>query len=255
MALIALCTYCTEENKKFEMLKKTLHSLRKTVDLSKHLIVIWDNSTDDIIKTEILLLVNAYGFMYKTSYENIGTARGINNIWVQKNENEHLVKMDDDVVIHEQGWADQLEYAINTDPTIGIIGLKRKDCWEHPDNPNTDYRSKLSFLPTNNQKWVVIEDVSHVIGTCQMYNAELIKRIGYLFQIGLYGYDDVLASHRSHIAGFRNCFLPHIEIDHIDDGSTPYQDWKQHLSGEIGAEIRQKIHEYYQTKNVYQHIY
>jgi hypothetical protein len=256
MALIGLVTYCTQENKKFEMLKKTLQSLRFTVDLSKHRVYIFDNSTDHQIRKEVLLLVHGFGFIYRTQGENIGTARGINRIWQRRQKGEHCVKMDDDVVIHEIGWADQLEYAINNHSNIGIIGLKRKDCWERPDNPNTDFKSSLMFLDgVYGHKWVVLEKVNHVIGTCQMYNAELLDKIGYLYQIGLYGYDDVLASHRSHIAGFINCFLPHIEIDHIDDGATPYQGWKEQTSGAIGKEIRALIHKYYSTKEVYHDFY
>lgn len=256
MALIGLVTYCTEENKKFPMLQATLMSLKRTVDLSRHRVIIFDNSTDQFIKKEVLLLVHGYGFEYLTAGENLGTARGINRIWKERKPGQHCVKMDDDVVIHENGWADQLEFAINHHENIGIIGLKRKDCWECPTNPNTDFKSSLHFLEnTQGQKWVVIEKVNHVIGTCQMYSASLLDKIGYLYQIGLYGYDDVLASHRSHIAGFINCFLPHIEIDHIDDGATPYQGWKQRTSGEIGQQIREQIYKYYSTKEVFHDFY
>lgn len=256
MALIGLVTYCTQENKKFEMLKKTLQSLRFTVDLSKHRVYIFDNSPDHNIRKEVLLLVHGFGFNYLTEGENLGTARGINRIWEDRKPHEHCVKMDDDVVIHEIGWADQLEYAIGNMDEIGIIGLKRKDCWEHPLHENPDFKSELIYVqPLITQKWVVIEKVNHVIGTCQMYNSALLDKIGYLYQIGLYGYDDVLASHRSKIAGFINCFLPHIEIDHIDDGATPYQGWKEQTSGAIGQEIRTLIYKYYQTKEVHHDFY
>lgn len=255
MALIGLVTYCTEENKKFPMLQATLHSLRRTVDLSKHRVMVFDNSTDENLRKEVLLLTHGFGFEHLGWVENIGTARGINRIWQYRLPGEHAIKMDDDVVIHEQGWADQLEYAINNHENIGIIGLKRKDCWEHPNHENPDIKSELMFLNLNKQKWVVIEKVNHVIGTCQMYNSALLDKIGYLYQIGLYGYDDVLASHRSHVAGFINCFLPHIEIDHIDDGATPYQGWKEQTSGAIGKEIRELVRQYYTTKEVRHEFY
>lgn len=256
MALIGLVTYCTEENQKFELLKKTLQSLRFTVDLSKHRVYIFDNSTDHNIRKDVLLLVHGFGFNYISEGENLGTARGINRIWKERHKGEHCVKMDDDVVIHEIGWADQMEFVLNNSKNIGIIGLKRKDCWEHPKHENPDFKSELFFLEQSiGQKWIVLEKVQHVIGTCQMYNSDLLDKIGYLYQIGLYGYDDVLASHRSHISGFINCFLPHIEIDHIDDGSTPYQGWKEKISGAIGQEIRALIHKYYQTKQVHHDFY
>lgn len=255
MALIGLVTYCTQENQKFEMLKKTLQSLRFTTDLSKHRVYVFDNSTDHNIRKEVLLLVHGFGFNYLTEGENLGTARGINRIWKDRKPNEHCVKMDDDVVIHEIGWADQLEYAISLRNDIGIIGLKRKDCWERPDETEHFKKSELIMINPKGTKWVIIEKVEHVIGTCQMYNSALLDKIGYLYQIGLYGYDDVLAAHRSTISGFINCFLPHIEIDHIDDGSTPYQGWKERTSGAIGGEIRALIHRYYTTKEVHHDFY
>ena len=62
------------------------------------------------------------------------------------------------------------------------------------------------------------------MGTCQAYSPKLIHDIGGLYQMqdegNVYGFDDSLASLRSQLAGYTNCFLPHIEIDHIDPGGT-----------------------------------
>jgi hypothetical protein len=126
-----------------------------------------------------------------------------------------------------------LEAAIARDPNIGIIGLKRKDCWENPAHPEPFYRSTLEMLPhVAGEPWMVIEKVRHVMGTCQMFNSALLDKIGYLYQPRLYGFDDCLAATRSEVAGFYNAFLPHIEIDHIDTGETAYQGWKEKHSGE-----------------------
>lgn len=255
MALIGLVTYCTEENKKLPMLQATLISLKRTVDLSKHRIMIFDNSEDSETARQILLMVHGYGFSYLSEGSNLGTARGINRVWKYRTQGEHCVKMDDDVVVHCDGWADQLEHAIELKPDLGILGLKRKDCWERPDETEQHKKSELTMINPKGEKWVIVEMVEHVIGTCQMYNSNLLDKIGFMYQIGLYGYDDVLAAHRSKISGFKNAFLPHIEIDHIDDGSTPYQGWKERTSGAIGKEIREQIYKYYDTKNVYHEFY
>jgi hypothetical protein len=45
--------------------------------------------------------------------------------------------------------------------------------------------------------------------------------------IALYGFDDSLMSLRSELAGFKNVFIPGIKIEHIDEGQTPFQTWKQ----------------------------
>lgn len=255
MALIALATYCTDENRKAPMLDKTLMSLYNTVDLTKHRIFVVTNGSPQAEK-----VCESYKQYFKIINlpENIGTARAINTAWQYRYKGENCVKMDDDVIIHQAGWADELEYALSCDKEIGIIGLKRKDCWERPDNRNPDYNSELMLINPKGVKWCIVEKVNHVIGTCQMYSSLLIDKIGYLYQIGLYGYDDVLAAHRSHIAGFYNAFLPHIEIDHIDAGDTPYQKWKESVSGEggCGPEIRQLIRDYYSgTKSINQAFY
>ena len=68
----------------------------------------------------------------------------------------------------------------------------------------------------------------------------------------LYGYDDVLMSCRSLKAGFRNAFLPHINIDHIDVGGDVFCDWKIKHATEHWKEFEQ-ISEEYRTgiRNIY----
>jgi hypothetical protein len=77
-----------------------------------------------------------------------------------------------------------------------------------------------------------------------MHSSALIDRVGYLWQPGLYGYDDVLMSWRSSIAGFKNVFLPHINIDHIDPGDTPYQGWKERHSGQYSKQVSDIVDKY-----------
>ncbi len=247
MALIGLCCWDTNENGRTEYTRRTLRSLYDTVGVSgHHRIIVVDNGSCQETKEELqyfkdqLCLIDVI-----TLPENIGTARAINKAWQLRKEGEHCVKMDNDVVIHQSGWADQLEAAINRDPNIGIIGLKRKDCWESPTHPEPFYRSELAMLPhVAGEPWIVIEKVRHVMGTCHMFNSALLDKIGYLYQPRLYGFDDCLAATRSEVAGFYNAFLPHIEIDHIDTGATEYQGWKEKVSGEDMAAFNQITADY-----------
>jgi len=126
------------------------------------------------------------------------------------------------------------------------------EIWEHPDHENEDFRSMLINLPhIAGDKWIVVEQVKHVIGTCVMHNSKLLDEIGGLYQPGLYGYDDVLYSWRSHFAGYKNVFIPYIEIDHIDTGATPFQDWKHAHSGKYTADMITLVHEYAGGKSLY----
>jgi GT2 family glycosyltransferase len=241
-ALIAMAVFDTEENGRTEYTRRTLEYLRKTVRTGYHRIVVVDNASCEDTKR----LLKEYGDIIEviTLPENIGTARAVNKAWQLRKSGQHCIKMDNDVVIHQSGWVAEMERAIALDPSIGIVGLKRKDCWEEP-NRTDFYKSSLEMLPhVAGEPWVVVERVNHVMGTCQMFNSALLDKIGYLYQPRLYGFDDSLAAIRCQVAGFYSCFLPHIEIDHIDTGETPYQGWKEKHAGEDMAEYNRLKHGY-----------
>lgn len=232
MALISMAVYCTEENNKTEIADRTIEGLLETVDFDKHRIILVDNASC----TDAQYMLRRYETMSFITVihndENLGTAGAINLAWKTRKPGECVVKMDDDVVIHDAGWCDRLEEAIHRDPSIGIIGLKRKDLMENPWRTD-HFKSELRMLPHEpGESWIIVEDVGHCMGTVQAYNPALLEKIGYLYQPRLYGFDDSLAAVRCRVAGFKNCFLPHIRIDHIDPGDTPFQEWKHKVSGE-----------------------
>lgn len=263
MALIAMAVWDTAENKRTDYTKETLCSLLKTVDFNKHRLIISDNGSceatiyfyEEFVEMFAALYKNDIRSKFRIIYnnENFGTAKAINKAWALRQQGEHCIKMDNDVVINYKGWVDEMEAAIARDNKIGQVGLKRKDCWEHPKHESEDFKSELLMLPhVAGEAWIVVEKAKHIIGTCVMHSSDLLDKVGYLYQPSLYGYDDVIMSHRSHIAGFYNCFLPHINIDHIDTGATEYQDWKHKHSAEQTQGVINLVHEmYYGVKPIY----
>jgi GT2 family glycosyltransferase len=239
MALLSMCFHDTEENKKTITSGRCLESLANTVDLTKHRLFLIDNASNEATKKLLESFSKAHpNVTVITNETNIGTAEAINLGWKSRFANENALKIDNDVVWHSPNWVDLMEECIARDPNIGIVGLKRKDLCEKVTHPNEDYRSELIQLPQNaGEKWLVVERARHIIGTVQLYNHKLLEKIGYLYQPNLYGYDDVLASWRSHVAGFKNVFLFQVEIDHIDEGNTPYQGWKERHAGEVTQEV------------------
>ena len=247
-----MAVYDTAENKRTEYTERTLQSLLKTVDFTRHRLFIVDN--DSCRETQDLY--NRYDFSFITIIkleENTGTAEAINRAWKQRRPGEHCIKIDNDVEIHHRGWVEEMEEAIAREPLLGQIGLKRKDCWEHPAHENGELRSSLIMLPhTPGERWIVVEKAKHIIGTCVMHSSALLDKVGYLYQPGLYGYDDVLMSWRSYLAGFFSAFLPHINIDHIDDGTTPFQGWKERHAGQYSKVVSDLVDEYISgTKSIY----
>ena len=269
-----MAVYDTAENRRSDYTRKTLKSLAETVDWTQHELIVIDNNSCEETK-QILshcLSVSSTSMAFSdplrirnwktgnpaitliTLSENIGTAKAINRAWKHRKPNQHLIKMDNDCVIHSSGWVDELEQAIERDPRIGIIGLKRKDLMENPNRPDGDgYKSTLRMLAhQNGERWIIVEEVNHVMGTCQMYNWRLIDKIGGMMQPGIYGFDDSLAAVRCKVAGFKNCFLPHIEIDHIDNTETPYWQEKRDMAMADMAEYnRLKDAMYMGTESIY----
>lgn len=241
MALIGMAVYDTEENGRTDLTDKTLRSLYNTVDFDRHRLIVCDNGswvyTTDVFEKWRARFYELWGensISFIHNGENIGTAKAINKAWLLREPGEHAVKMDNDVVIHQEGWLDLFEEIFERDPKFGVLGLKRKDCIETPWHPDPWYRSELEMIPHElGQRWILVEKVHHVMGTCQIFSSDCLDKIGYLYQMGgLYGFDDALASIRAHVAGFKTAHVPQIEIDHIDPGGTdPYTLWKQRYSG------------------------
>lgn len=245
MSLIGMAVYSTEENKKDANLETTLESLRNTVDFDKHKLMVSVNAFTPITKS---LFINYSDIIDSVFYNgsNIGTAKAINKVWATRKPGEHCIKMDDDITIHSSGWIEEMESAIAIDKEIGQIGLKRQDVWEHPEHENADLRSELVMLKHEpGHPWIVVEKVKHVIGSCVMHSSALLDKVGGLFQYGPYGYDDVLMSHRTHLAGYYCCFIPHILIDHTDFGTTPYQGWKEKNAGKYTDAVIKLVHAMY----------
>lgn len=247
--LLAMAVFDTLENGRTWMTRATLDSLLETVDFGKHRLIISDNGSCQAT----LDLYAEYPFRVIYSLENLGTAKAINKAWGCRYPGEDAVKLDNDVVIRQAEWADWMEDVFERDPTIGICGLKRRDLAESPFSEDAHFRSTLRMLPhTKGQRWITVEEVEHVIGTCQAYSSLLLDKIGYLVQPGVYGFDDGLSSMRAKIAGFKRCFLVGFEIDHIDPGGSDFCQWKIEQAND-GWEEYQSMCQLYQMglKDVY----
>lgn len=219
-ALIAMCAYCTEENGKEKYLKQTLESLAATVSWSKHRLFIINNSQYQSA-IDWLNEFNVYGMPNWNiihSPTNIGTARGINLALELRSPGEYCIKCDDDWTTEHIGWVDELETQMLKRKDLGILGLKRDDIWQSPDNPDPRYKTHMEGE---------LEICEDIMGTCTMYNPVMLDKVGFLNQPNVYGFDDVLISVRSACAGFTNAFLPHIKITNLDIKPTKYTQWKK----------------------------
>ena len=258
MALIAMAVHDTEENGRSEFTIDTIASISKTVDTDKNRIIIINNCSDWNVDIAAELLASGKNKPLVINLsENIGTARAINLAIQQRRPGEHVIKIDNDVVIHQKGWVERLEECVEREPRIGQVGLKRKDLWETPWHEIPGNRCELMMLPHEpGQRWILVEKSRHIMGTCVLHSSALLDKVGYMYQPGVYGYDDTIMSCRANVAGFITCFLSHIEIDHIDPGGTDYIKWKQREAGVYQSEVLDLMKKYVSgEKPVYHEFY
>lgn len=256
--LVAACVYNTPTNDKLSVIKAWFDSLIHQQDFYRHnnnikvRLFIYDNSPTSIIDelkefytyTAISAMPHDITFLGGNGV-NLGTAGGINECWKHAEEGEYLVKMDDDVVVNETHWLRQMVEVMERTPKLGILALKRKDLSENPNHENVDFRSELMMVPQEKgQRWYIIEKIKNVFGTIQMYSPELFKRIGYMEQIGPYGFDDYIMSVKCYASGMIGAFLPHIEIEHLDEGGNEYTEWKIKQAGQVQQQVIERAKEY-----------
>ena len=236
MTLIAMAVFNTTENERTALTLATLKSLAWTVDWDKHRLIVVDNGSCDETQEMYKHVGEHIPYQLFKNETNRGTANAINRAWRERNPGEHCVKVDNDVVINQPHWVDWMTDVFQRAPDIGICGLKRKDLDERPWGEGWK-KSKLYMLPQEKgERWLVVEQVGHVMGTCQAYSSALLDRIGYLYQGNWkYGFDDSLAAARAKVAGFKSVFLHGFEIDHIDPGGDDYTEWKHKVAGEAMA--------------------
>jgi GT2 family glycosyltransferase len=231
--IIAMAVYDTWANDRTKYTRATLSHLIPQLRIGDTLVIV-DNNSCEATKTT-LREVEQFATVI-TLDKNVGTAEAINKAFALRKPGEHCIKIDNDIIVWDNNWIAQLEECAARDKRLGQIGLKRKDCIESTTHPNPFYKSKLLQLPHEpGQRWVTVEAQFHVMGSCVLHTSELLDRIGDMYQIGVYGFDDSFMSARCLKAGLLAVMLPHIEIDHIDTGDNPYQKEKEKLAGDIFA--------------------
>jgi GT2 family glycosyltransferase len=235
--LIAIPLWDTVENRRSQLTQKVIPQLLATIRPTDRVIVS-DNGSCAETKC---FLGQLHDPRLKVIHNptNLGIAGGTNVAWKEALPGEVVCKMDNDCFIKDDNnWPELIETVFALNPDVGILGLKRKDVAESPTAAEPHYRSKLFFADhVPGGKWIVLEEVQHVMGTCYCFNPKMLPDFGYLSQPGtVYGFDDSLAAVRAQKLGYKTCFLPQVEIDHLDPDNTqatdPYVSWKSQQAGE-----------------------
>jgi GT2 family glycosyltransferase len=243
--LIAMAVHDTEENGRSEYTKTTLRDtiIPMLIHDGIRVCIIDNNSCIESKKiieqySKKWCLNNVFTVIANT--ENIGTAAAINQAIGLREPGEHVIKIDNDVLIHSKTWALDMAEAAERHPfKIGVLGLKRRDLEQRPGHPTGFFNSTLNMLPHKpGEKWFVFEQTEDVMGTCTLLPWWLLDKVGYMRQPGVYGYDDVDMCIRSTLTGHANGFLCGIDIEHLDEGGTDYTEWKKKEAARMGEEFQ-----------------
>ena len=231
--LVALPILDTVENGRTVLTEQTLQRLMELLRPTDR-VVVYDNGSCALTLEVYAKLFKEYdNFSVILGHSNLGIAGGTNQVWRLAHPDEIVVKMDADCMINTPGWPALVDYVFSKEPTVGILGLKRRDLAESPTQSIAHYRTELFYVEHKpGEYWIVLEEARHIMGTCYAFSPMLRRQFGYLMQPGtVYGFDDSIAAARAHKLGFKTCFLPQIDIDHLDVPGTepndPYVVWKQ----------------------------
>lgn len=254
--LICMAVYSTEENGRATYTKQTLMSLLSTVNFNVHRLFVSDNGSCNSLQTFYGDYENLFCESFPKEHltirkngKNLGTAMAVNIGIRTREKGQGIIKMDDDVVVHQGGWVEEMEEAIKREPKIAIVALKREDLGESPNAKEEMYRSKLVMLPREKgMSWLVVEQLKGgAIGTCEMLSSALLDKIGFMWQPSLYAWDDADISERAQLCGFASVFIPHIKITHLDTGvteggiKTEFIKWKIEEAGRAHKAIGDRI--------------
>jgi GT2 family glycosyltransferase len=239
MIVIVMPIFDTVENKRSEYTQKSVHSLLDTINHETTKIVLVDNNSCAKTRRFLNSCEIYEGINVVHNGSNIGTAEAVNvGIKNHSDKGDYIIKIDNDIVVYDYGWADKMKQCFDYSELLGVLGLKRKDLPNQPDS--TDYPTRLRFLfHYQMQPWIVVEECSDIIGSCTMFSPKLLEKIGYMYQPGLYGFDDNLMCLRSLMSGFYNAFYPSVEIEHLDDGKNPFTTWKKNYADQYWDKFEQ----------------
>ena len=250
--LIGMCIYDTTENRRTEYTIRMLSSLANTVDLYKHRLVIVDNDSCEDTKDFLTSFSKLFPVTIITLKENIGIARAVNIAWGHRLPDQCAMKIDNDIIVNQNGWVEDMVIALKRNPEIGAVALKNKLEWQHPNHTDSVFKTRLEFLNPigKGNKWMVFEYTPrHLNGICRLYTPEHFNRVGYLIQPHIYGYEDALMCLRTSLSGLKMGYLPHIDADHIDRADNEYTEAKRIMAG-LEASGYRDLHDEFVSKKI-----
>ncbi|WP_132254320.1 glycosyltransferase [Methylobacterium segetis] len=154
----------------------------------------------------------------------------LNNLGVARSDGAILVLLNNDTVVLEAGWLEEL-VALALRPEIGVVGAKlsypddrvqhagieigadgeARHVWRHAPRTAAGYSDQLR----------IVRNVSAVTGACMAFRREVFDALGGFDETLRVTWNDVDFCLRAREAGLRVLWTPHAELHHHEGATRP----------------------------------
>ncbi len=185
--------------------------------------------------------------------ENVGAVEGRNRA-LEEITGDYVVFLDNDVVIGVRSWLERMTEALDSDPSIGVLGPKILFA-EPPHNiqcagcvvcqgGRVDFRGRgeASDAPAWNRR----EEVQALISACWILPRRVVEETGPLdMQFHPVQFEDIDYCYRIRAAGYKAVYDPSIFVYHFENvttGGTPSLNYR-YLTVKNGLKFKKKWRE------------
>ena len=158
--------------------------------------------------------------------KNLGFVKG-NNVGMRvAAADSDILLLNNDTVIEQDGWLDEMQHVAYTAADIGIVGCRMV-------LPNGRFLHAGAYMPTNSfwgqqigslekdvNQYALDREVDSVIGACFYIKREVINQIGLLNEAFFSYFEDTDYCYQAAEAGFRTICAGNVTIIHHENVST-----------------------------------
>ena len=213
----------TSFNRQAETLA-TLASLVRTGATDEAKVVVFDNCSVDGTAEELWRLVSTGRIRAELilSQHNIGCPRALNFVLGKyRDPGQAMIKSDNDVEFLTDGWVSRLDEFVRSNPEIAMLGPWYDEIAEGDGRHRVDHGNWIEMFP--------------LIGHCVYHAGDFMDQVGFFDVLAadhLYGFEDLLMSHRAAARGYACGAFKGVEMKNIQR--------KNSLDTGVGLEVLQE---------------
>lgn len=211
-----------------------LVSLLKTTARPLQIINVDNGSTDDTVKVllewERSARAQNIEVITLPQTENIGAVRG-RNVAMEASSGDYIVFLDNDTLIHQPRWLDDLQNFLKTHPRCGIVAPKLLFPWDpfliECCGCALSPQGRVAYLGRGGERNSIVhpQQIQAAISACWMMPRAIYERLGGLDEIySPVQYEDLDYCYRARAAGFEVWTNPAVELFHFEHTTTAGSD-------------------------------